>query len=123
MFHHLSKKDKKQKRIEARKRAILWSEKELRKKQLRINQDRVNTLSINESPKPSSSSISSEVQSIISQKPTESTVSSLRQTIKDLKVQRQELDTTIRVLTNYMEQLSIQATATSTKKRYKSHGN
>ena len=41
-------------------------------------------------------------------KPNEGTVSSLCQTIKDLKIQRQELDITIKVLSKHLELLTQQ---------------
>ena len=103
MDNYLSNKEKRIKRTEAWRRTILWSERELRKKQLQT-QRQVETISIQEKL-PSTNSMPSGVQSIISQQPNDGSVSSLQQTIRDLQVQRQELDTTIKVLTQYVNQL------------------
>ena len=114
MYNHLTNKEKKIKRIEARKRAILWSERELRRRQLKT-QNKVETISIKEKrqlPK----SIPSEVQTIISQQPNEGTVSSLHKAIQDLQAQRQELDTTIKVLTNYLNQITLKSKPPALKK-------
>jgi len=120
MYNHLTNKEKKVKRIEARKRAILWSERELRRRQLHT-QNKVETISIRERrqlPK----SIPSEVSTIISQQPKEGAVSSLQQAIQDLQVQRQELDTTIKVLTKYLNQLTANSKPPALKKRSKPDG-
>ena len=108
MFHHLSNKKKQIKRAEARTRAILWSKKGLRKKQLKSTQKGVEVISISEKKTSSLNTIPSEVQSFISQTSNKGNVYSLWKAIQDLEVQRQELDTTINVLTKYMEQLSNQ---------------
>ena len=122
MNNPLSNKDKKLKRNEARRRAILWSERELRKKQLQA-QKQVETITLQEKLS-STDSIPSEVQTIISRQPNSGTVSSLQQTIRDLKVQRQELDTTIKVLTQYLNQLIANQAKSAPKKRNKpDHGN
>ena len=122
MNNPLSNKDKKLKRNEARRRAILWSERELRKKQLQA-QKQVETITLQEKLS-STDSIPSEVQTIISQQLNSGTVSSLQQTIRDLKVQRQELDTTIKVLTQYLNQLIDNQAKSAPKKRNKpDHGN
>ena len=117
MNNNLSNKEKKIKRTEARRRAILWCEKELRRKHLQTQQ-RVETIAIQEQL-PSTNSIPSEVQSIISQQPNNGTVSSLQQTIRDLQIQRQELDTTIKVLTQYLNQLIANQSKLVPKKRNK----
>ena len=106
MNHQLSNKEKKIKRAEARRRAILWSEKELRNRQLKKTQHRVETISLSEQTSISSA----KTETILKQtsNPNESTVSSLRQTIKDLKIQRQELDITIKVLSKHLELLNQQ---------------
>ena len=82
----------------------------------------VQTISIKENNPSSSQTIPSEVQTIISQPPKEGTDSSLCKAIKDLKVQRQELDTTINVLPNYLDRLSTQVESNSKKKRSKPDG-
>ena len=109
------------KRTESRKRAILWSERELRRRQLQV-QNKVEMISISEKKIPAKS-IPPEVQNIISQTPNEGTVSSLQQTIQDLQVQRQELDTAIKVLTNYLNQLTSQLKSSTPKKQNKPDGN
>ena len=122
MNNNLSNKEKKIKRKEARRRAILWSEKELRKRHLQAQQ-RVENITIQEQL-PSTNSVASEVQSLISQQPNNGTVSSLQQTIRDLQIQRQELDTTIKVLNQYLNQLISKQTKSFPKKRNKpDHGN
>ena len=50
MNFQLTAKEKKIKQAEARRRAILWFEREIRKKQLNQAQARVGTISISESP-------------------------------------------------------------------------
>ena len=120
MYNRLNNKEKKIKRTEARKRAILWSERELRRRQLQA-QNKVETISISEKKTPAKS-IPPEVRNIISQTPNEGTVSSLQQTIQDLQVQRQELDTTIKVLSNYLTQIKSQLKSPVPKKRNKPNG-
>ena len=120
MYNHLTKKEKRNKLTEARKRAIIWSERELRKRQLQT-QNKVESISIRER-KQLPKSIPSEVETIISQPPNEGTVSSLQQAIQDLQVQRQELDTTIKVLSNYLTQLQLKPKSQSHKKRNKPDG-
>ena len=122
MNNPLSNKKKKLKRNEAQRRAILWSERELRKRQLKA-QKQVETITLQEKL-PSTNSRPSEVQTIISWQPNNGTVSSLQQTIRDFKVQRQELDTTIKVLTQYLNQLTDNQSKSAPKKRNKpDHGN
>ena len=104
MNNNWSNKEKKTKRKEARRCAILWSEKELRRKHLQAQQ-RVENITIQEQL-PSTNSVTSEVQSLISQQPNNGTVSSLQQTIRDLQIQWQKFDTTIKVLTQYLDQLT-----------------
>ena len=114
MYNHLTNKEKKIKRIEARKRAILWSERELQRRQLNTK-NKVEIISIREKrqlPKP----IPSKVETIIFQQLNKGTVSSLHQAIQDLQVQRQELDTTIKVLTNYLNQITLKSKPPALKK-------
>ena len=124
MNHQLSSKEKKSKRTEARRRAILWSERELRKKQLKQTQSRVETISISESENPPiHSSRHSDIYSLkshTSSLPNDATVSSLQKTLKDLKIQRQELDITIKVLTNHIQ--SLQNKKSNSLKRNKPDG-
>ena len=122
MNHQLSKKrkEKKSKRSETRRRAILWSEKELCKKQLKQTQARVKTISISEFSETISikSSNYSEIQTLNTHTKfllNETTVSSLQKTLKDLKIQRQELDITIKVLSNHLNQLLINTPSKSLK--------
>ena len=124
MNHQLSSKEKKSKRTEARRRAILWSERELRKKQLKQTQSRVETISISEPENPLiHSSRHSDIYSLkshTSSLPNDATVSSLQKTLKDLKIQRQELDITIKVLTNHIQ--SLQNKKSNSLKRNKPDG-
>ena len=118
MNHQLSNKEKKTKRAEARGRAILWSEKELRNRQVNSVKNRTQSKPLTEQ-----ASVSTPDTDIIlkqNSKPNEGTVSSLRQTIKDLKIQRQELDITIKVLSRHLESLNQQVSKPS--KRSKSDG-
>ena len=122
MNNYLSNKEKKIKRSKAQRRAILWSERELRKRQLQT-QRKVETITIQEKLL-STNFIPSKVQSIISQQPNNGTVSSLQQTIRDLQIQKQEFDTTIKVLTQYLNQLIANQSKSAPKKRNKpDHGN
>ena len=112
METQLTNKEKKIKRAEERRRAILWSEREIRKGQLKRTQTRVETITISdktesETPEPfkSSATILSEFSNITQQQPDEDTVVILRNTIKDLQIQRQELDKTIKVLNSYLNQI------------------
>ena len=110
MNDQLTKKERKAKRIEARQRAILWSEREIRKKQLK-NQSRIQHISLSEPPASApnfsrQSDLNSRQSDLISrQSNNENTVSSLQRTIRDLTIQRQEPDITIKVLTNHLNQL------------------
>ena len=95
MNFQLTTKEKKIKRAEARRRAILWSEREFRIKNLKQAQARVETISISEPPAPAYKSLSHSdqstlqtLQSVANSLPNEHTDSSLQQTIKDLKIQR-----------------------------------
>ena len=60
-----------------------------------------------ETPKASKSSatIISELTTITQQWPNKRTVSSLQKTIRDIQIQRQELDITVKVLNNYLNQI------------------
>ena len=98
MNFQLSTKEKKVKRVEACRRAILWSKREIRKKNLKQAQARVETISISDPPASVYKYLSQSnqltlqmLQSVANLLPKEDTVSSLQQTIKDLKIQRQEL--------------------------------
>ena len=105
MNRQLTKKGKQSKRAEAPRRAILWSEKELRKRQLNHTQQGVEAISL---PNTTSVSITPDTETILkkSSKTNKDTISSLQQTIKDLKIQRQELDITIKVLSKHLEHLN-----------------
>ena len=81
MKSQLTNQEKKKKRAEARRSAILWSEQEIRKRQLKKTQARVKTITISdntesESPKAlkSSATILSEYSNITQQQPNENTV-------------------------------------------------
>ena len=119
MNKQLSKKEKKIKLIEARKRAILWSEREIWKKQLKA-QSRIESISISD-PSTSSSLISRHSEAS-PQALSESTVASLQKTIKELKIQRQELDITIKVLSNHLQQLLNKKPSHKSHKRSKTDG-
>ena len=119
MNKQLSKKEKKSKLIEARRRAILWSEREIRKKQLKA-QARIETISLSEASQTSSKysrHSDPQVHPI-----TEGTISSLQKTLKDLKIQRQELDITIKVLSNHINQLLSNSSQSKGHKRTKTDG-
>ena len=112
MKSQLTNQEKKKKRAEARRRAILWSEREIRKRQLKTTQARVETITISDNTESESSKIAkssatilSEFSNINQQQPNENIVVSLQKTIQDLQIQKQELDTTIRVLSNYLNQI------------------
>ena len=128
METQLTNKEKKCKRAEARRRAILWSEREIRKRQLKRTQAKVETITISDKtesenlePFKSSATILSEFSNITQQRHNEGTVVSLRNTIKNLQIQRQELDTTIKVLNNYLNQI-LSTSKTNFLKRNKRDG-
>ena len=79
----LTKREKKVKLIEARRRAILWSEREIQKRQLKA-QSKIESISISETSE--SASKLSRHSEITPQALSETTVSSLQKTIKDLKI-------------------------------------
>ena len=81
----LTEKEKKVKLIEACRRAILWSERDIRKQQLKA-QSKIESISISE-PSESSSKLLRHSE-ISPQNLSETTVSSLQKTINDLKIQR-----------------------------------
>ena len=98
----LTKKEKKIKLSEARRRAILWSEIEIRKRKLKA-QSKIESISISEpSESPSKVSRHSEISPLALSK---SMVSSLQKIIRELKTQIQELDITMEVLSNHLQQL------------------
>ena len=116
MNKQLSKKEKKIKLIEARRRAILWSEREICERQLKA-QARIETISLSEASESSSKfSRHSELQA---QPITKGTISSLQ---KILKTQRQELDITIKVLSNHLNQLLLNSSKSKGHKRSKTDG-
>ena len=96
------KKEKKIKLTEARRRAILWSEQEIQKKQLKA-QFKIETISLSETSE--SATKVSRHSDLTTQTINKTTVSSLQKTIRDHKIQRQELDITIKVLSNYLNKL------------------
>ena len=54
----LSNQEKKNKRAEAHRRAILWSKRDLRKRQLKRTQARVETICLSDKPQAKSNKIS-----------------------------------------------------------------
>ena len=109
----LTIKDKKAKLSEARKRAILWSERELRKKHLKQLQNQAttvvasapsfDTISLEDSIPQS---LKSDVSTVLSQSSTRDTIQTLSKTIQDLQIHRRELDITIKVLKKHLLQVS-----------------
>ena len=109
----ISNKERKVKLAEARKRAILWSERELRKNQLKQQQNRATPAVAsaqnsfkNDLEDHLPASISSDVTSVLSQPPTKESIDNLKKTIQDLQIQRKELDITIKVLKRHLQQVS-----------------
>ena len=62
------------------------------------------------------------IMKLMSQSLSETTVSSLQKTIRELKIQRQELDITIKVLSNHLQQLLNQSQQKKSHKRTKTDG-
>ena len=120
MNRSLTKKEKQAKLNEARRRAILWSEREIRKQQLRT-QAQIEVISLSETT-DSVPPVLSRYTDITTPSLNENTVSSLQKTIKDLTIQRQELDITIKVLTNHLNQLLSQSNKFKGHKRTKHDG-
>lgn len=98
----LTKKEKKIKLSEARRRAILWSEREIRNKQLRA-QAQIEVISL--SATSESATTLSRHSDLTNLPLNDNTISSIQKTIQDLTIQRQELDITIKVLTNHLNHL------------------
>ena len=118
MNKSLTKKEKKIKLSEARKRAILWSEKEIRKRQLKA-QAKIETISISDNSESVASL--SRHSDLTTQPLNENTIASLQKTIQDLKIQRQELDITIKVLSNHLNSI-LNKNKLKGHKRTKHHG-
>ena len=114
----LTAKEKKSKLSEARRRAILWLEKEIRKRQLKA-QAKIETISISDNSE--SVTTLSRHSDLTNQPLNENTISSLQKTIQDLKIQRQELDITIKVLSNHLNNL-LNNPKSKGHKRIKHHG-
>ena len=120
MNNQLTKKEKKIKLTEARRRAILWSEKEIRKRHLRA-QAQFETISISEHSE--SATTLSQHSDITNQSLNENIIPGLQKTIQDLKIQRQELDITIKVLSNHLNNLLNNSNYKAKgHKRSKNHG-
>ena len=68
-------------------------------------------ISLSDSPASASASVTSRhsdlkiLNTLTNSVPNESTVSSIQKNIRDLEIQRQDFDITIKVLTNYLQQL------------------
>ena len=120
MNRALSKKEKQAKLIEARRRAILWSEREIRKRQLKT-QAQIEDISLSETTDPAPPSLA-HYSEIVPLPSNENTVSSLQKTIQDLTIQRQELDITIKVLTNHLNHLLSKSSTFKSHKRTKHDG-
>ena len=107
---------------EARKRAMLWSECELQKRQINQTQARAETISLTDTP--ASASGPSVLNKLLTLMPNKGIVSSLQKTIRDIKIQRRELDITIKVLPIPPNQLiSNNSHKTKSYERSKQDGN
>ena len=110
MYRNLSKKEKQSKLAQARKRAILWSSQEQRRKNLQAIAP-VAQLSTATAPifYPAASELSSDdllsKPSPIKQNTPATTIAALQASISDLQEQREQLDITIRVLQNRLDYL------------------
>ena len=120
MNRPLTKKEKQTKLNEARRRAILWSEREIRRRQLRT-QAQIEAISLSASNNPVPQ-VLSQYSDVITPPSNEDSVASLQKTIQDLTIQRQELDITIRVLTNHLNTLLNQTKTSKGHKRSKHDG-
>ena len=120
MNRPLTKKEKQTKLNEARRRAILWSEREIRRRQLGT-QAQIEAISLSASNNPVPQ-VLSQYSDVITPSSNENTVVSLQKTIQDLTIQRQELDITIRVLTNHLNTLLSQTKTSKGHKRSKHDG-
>ena len=121
MNRSLTKKEKQAKLIEARRRAILWSEREIRKRQLKT-QAQIEDISLSETTDPAPPSLAHYSEIIPLSTSNENTVSSLQKTIQDLTIQRQELDITIKVLKNHLNHLLSKSNTFKGHKRTKHDG-
>ena len=125
MYKNLSKKEKQKKLALARKRAVVWSAQEQRRKALR------NTASLVKSSTPITSPIPTEETDIFyptisDQTPIEdppvsessdTTVAALQATLSDLLEQRRQLDITIQVLLRRLDSLTASDKKPSSSKR------
>ena len=117
MNNQLTRREKKSRKAEARERAILWSKNELRKCQLNQSQQWVKTIPISNNPY---SSIPPETNTYWKNKckSNKGIVSRLLKNIYDLKIQRQELDITIKVLpSKHLEQITKQVQTPSKRSK------
>ena len=73
---------------------------------------------LNLSPVQTTDQTLSEITTLHLQQPNENAISTLQKTIRYLQIQRQELDTTTKVLNNYLTQL-LSSTTTKSLKRSK----
>ena len=111
MYAHLTKKEKQKKLALARKRAILWSSQEQRKKQLQATAPVLHLPSSVEPPfYPAYSDPPPELPPSLTNTsiPDNTTIAALQASISDLLEQREQLDITIRVLSRRLEALLAQ---------------
>lgn len=121
MYANLSKKEKQKKLAQSRKRAVIWSVQEQRKRNLRTTQSQGRLLTSTTRPSPSqevetffpAQSDTTPLRTHTEDIPlplhyaniADPTVAALTATIQDLTKQRRELDITIQVLTRRLQDI------------------
>lgn len=111
MYRNLSKKEKQSKLAQARKRAILWSSQEQRRKNLQATEPVAQLSTTTTTPifYPAASELSND--DLVSkpiplkQNTPATTIAALQASISDLQEQREQLDITIRVLQHRLNYL------------------
>ena len=112
MYKHLSKKEKQKKLAQAKRRAVLWSIQEQRRRTLKTTEslEQLSTLTTALAPTKEEDTFSP-AQSESSQvhtntdKDTAPTVAALKEIIQDLSEQRRKLDITIQVLNKRLQDI------------------
>ena len=116
MYNHLTKGEKKKKLAQARKRAILWSSQELRKKQLHDSTPAAQLPTTTEprtettfypatsEPPPDFYSPRTPTKSA----PIDDTIAALQASLADLYFQREQIDISIQVLQRRLDALKAQ---------------
>ena len=113
MYKHLSTKEKQKKLAQAKRRAVLWSIQEQRRRTLKTTEslEQLSTLTTALAPTKEEDTFfparseSFQVHTIDTDKNTAPTVAALKEIIQDLSEQRRKLDITIQVLNKRLQDI------------------